>query len=87
MTWNCKHYPHHCLQETWFSHDIYDSNDDYWLITRNVVTVTFHKDEQGLLYIDVKGQGFTFVQTVRESFEGCTKKDMKKATAAREAPT
>ena len=51
--------------------------------------VIFYEDEQGLPYIDLQEeeQGVAFVQTVRESFEGYTKNEVKKAITAREAPT
>ena len=58
-------------------------------MTKGDVRVTFHEDEQGPPYIDLQDtkKGVAFVQTVRKSFEGYTKQDVKKAIAAREAPT
>ena len=53
------------------------------------MTVTFHEDDQELLYINLNSneQGVAFVQTVRECFEGYTKQDVKKAIAVRNAST
>ena len=48
--------------------------------------VYFHKDEQGLPYIDLDASVYdaatTLVQTVRSKYEGFTKKDIKAAKAA-----
>ena len=45
--------------------------------------VYFHKDEQGLPYIDldasIDNAATTLVQTVRSNYEGLTKKDIKAA--------
>ena len=71
-------------------HITYDSHDNFWTVTKEDITVIFHEDEQGLLpYIDLENedQGVVFVQTVRESFEGYTKHEVKKAITACEAPT
>ena len=70
-------------------HISYNSNDNYCVISKGDVTVTFREDEQGLPYIDLKNkeQGVAFVQKVCESFEGYTKQDVKKSIAVREAPT
>ena len=52
------------------------------------VPVCFHKDEQGLLYIDlgtsVYDAATILVQTVRSNYEGFTKKEIKAAKAARQ---
>ena len=49
--------------------------------------VYFHKDKQGLPYIDTDASVYdaanTLVQTVRSNYEGFTKKDIKAAKAAR----
>ena len=49
--------------------------------------VYFHKDEQGLPYIDLDASVYdaetTLVKTVRRNYEGFTKKDIKAAKAAR----
>ena len=60
-----------------------------WTVTKGDITVIFHEDEQGLPYIDLENedQGVVFVQTMRESFEGYTKHEVKKAITARKAPT
>ena len=50
-------------------------------------TVCFHKDKQGLPYIDLDASVYDaatiLVQTVRRNYEGFTKKDIKDAKAAR----
>ena len=47
----------------------------------------FHKDEQGLPYIDLDASVYdaatTLIQTVRSNYEGFTNKDIKAANAAR----
>ena len=49
--------------------------------------VYFHKDEQGLPYIDLDASVYdtetTLVQTVCSNYEGFTKKDIKDAKEAR----
>ena len=49
--------------------------------------VYFHKDKQGLPYIDLDASVYdaatTLVQTVRSNYEGFTKKDTKAAKTAR----
>ena len=49
--------------------------------------VCFHKDEQGLPYINLGASVYDaatiLVQTVRSNYEGFTKKDVKAAKAAR----
>ena len=70
-------------------HITYDSHNDFWVVTNGDMKVIFFEDEQGLPYIDLEKekQGVAFVQTVRKSFEGYTKNEIKKAITAREAPT
>ena len=60
-----------------------------WVVTKGDMRVIFYEGEQGLPYIDLQGeeQGFAFVQTVRKSFEGYTKNEVKKAIIARGALT
>ena len=67
----------------------YNIDDNVWVATKGDITVIFHEDEQGLHYIDLQDneQGIAFVQTVRASFEGYTKQDVKKAIATHDAPT
>ena len=50
-------------------------------------TVCFHKDKQGLPYIDIDASAYDaetiLLQTVHSNYEGFTKKDIKAAKAAR----
>ena len=65
----------------------YDSIDGYYVVHTDKGPVYFHKDEQGLPYIDLDASVYdaatTLVQTVRSNYEGFTKKDIKAAKAAR----
>ena len=65
----------------------YDSIDGYYVVHTYKVSVQFHKDEQGLSYIDLDASVYyastTLVQTVRSSYNGYTKKEIKAAKAAR----
>ena len=65
----------------------YDSIDGYHVVHTDEGPVRFHKDEQGLPYIDLDASVYdaatTLVQTVRSNYEGFTKKDIKAANAAR----
>ena len=66
----------------------YNSIDGYYVVHTDKGHVCFHKDEQGLLYIDlgtsVYDAATILVQTVRSNYEGFTKKDIKDAKAARQ---
>ena len=65
----------------------YNSIDGYYVVHTDKGPVYFHKDEQGLPYIDIDTSVYdtttTLVQTVRSNYEGLTKKDIKAAKAAR----
>ena len=52
------------------------------MVFKDDMTVTFHKDDQGLPYIDLKNkeQGVAFVQAVCESFEGYIRQDFEKTS-------
>ena len=43
------------------------------------MTINFHKDKQGLPYINVGEQGVMFAQTLYESMEGYSTKELEKA--------
>ena len=64
----------------------YNSIDGYYVVHTNKCSLYFHKDEQGLTYIDLDAYIYdaatTLVQTVRINYEGFTKKDIKAAKAA-----
>ena len=64
----------------------YDSIDGYYVVHTDKGPVYFHKDEQGLPYIDldasVYDEATTLVQMVRRNHEGFTKKDIKAAKSA-----
>ena len=64
----------------------YDSIDGYYVVQTDKFPVFFHKDEQGLPYIDLYASIYDvatiLVQTVRSNYEGFTKKDIKAAKAA-----
>ena len=66
----------------------YDSIDVYYVVHTYKGPVCFHKDEQGLPYINIDAPIYdastTLVQTVRSNYEGFTKKDIKAAKAARQ---
>ena len=65
----------------------YDRIDGYYAVHTDKGPVYFHKDKQGLPYIDLDASIYdaetTLVQTVRSIYEGFTKKDIKAAKAAR----
>ena len=65
----------------------YDSIDGYYVVHTDKGPLYFHKDEQGLPYIDLDASIYdaatTLVQTVRSNYKGFTKKDIKAAKAAR----
>ena len=65
----------------------YDSIDGYYVVHTDKGPVYFHKDEQGLPYIDLDASVYdaatTLVQKVRSNYEGFTQKDIKAAKAAR----
>ena len=65
----------------------YDSVDGYYVVHTEKCPVYFHKDEQGLPYIDLDASVYdaatTLVQAVRSNYEGFTKKYIKAAKAAR----
>ena len=65
-------------------HILYNIDD-----TKGYITVIFHKEKQGLPYINLQDneQGVAFVRTVHKSFEVHNKQDVKKSIAALEAPT
>ena len=68
-------------------HITYNSIDGYYVVHTDKGPVYFHKDEQGLPYIDLDASVYdaatTLVQTVLSNYEGFTKKDIKAAEAAR----
>ena len=59
----------------------YNSIDGYSVVQTDKGTVYFHKDKQGLPYIDLDASIYdaatTLVQTVIRNYEGFTKKDIK----------
>ena len=65
----------------------YDIIDGYYVVQTDKGPVCFHKDEQGLPYIDLDASVYDaatiLVQTVLSNYEGFTKKDIKAAKAAR----
>ena len=65
----------------------YDSIDGYYVVHTDKGHVCFHKDEQGLPYIDIDASVYDaatiLVQTIRRNYEGFTKKDIKATKAAR----
>ena len=65
----------------------YNSIDGYYVVHTDKCPVYFHKDEQGLPYIDLDASIYdaatTLVQMVRSNYEGFTKKDIKTAKVAR----
>ena len=68
-------------------HITYDSIDGYYVVHTNKFPVCFHKDKQGLPYIDLDTSVYDaatiLVQTVRSNYKGFTKKYIKAAKAAR----
>ena len=66
----------------------YDGIDGYYVVHTDKCPVCFHKDKQGLPYIDLDASVYDaatiLVQTVRSNYEGFTKKDIKAAKAARQ---
>ena len=65
----------------------YDSIYGYYVVHTDKGPVCFHKDEQGITYIDIYTSIYdaenTLVQTVHINYEGFTKKDTKAAKEAR----
>ena len=65
----------------------YDSIDGYYVVHTDKGPVCFHKDKQGLPYIDLDTSAYDaatiLLHTVRSNYEGFTKKDIKAAKAAR----
>ena len=53
----------------------YDSDDNFYLVSKGDVTIKFHEDKEGVPYITVCKQGVVFTQTLRESMERYTKKE------------
>ena len=68
-------------------HITYNSIDGYYMIHTYKGPVCFHKDKQGLPYIDLDASVYDaatiLVQMVHSNDEGFTKKDIKAAKAAR----
>ena len=68
-------------------HITYDSIDGYYVVHTNKCPVCFHKDKQGLPYINLDASVYDaatiLVQTVRSNYEGFTKKDIKATKTAR----
>ena len=69
-------------------HITYDSIDGYYVVHTDTGPVCFHKDKQGLPYIDLNSSVYDaatiLVQTVRSNYEGFAKKDIKASKAARQ---
>ena len=67
-------------------HITYDSIDGYYVVHTDKGPVYFHKDEQGLPYIDLDAYIYdaatTLVHTVHSNYEGFINKDIKAAKAA-----
>ena len=65
----------------------YDSIDGYCVVHIDKYPIYFHKDEQGLPYINLDASVYdaanTLVHMVRSNCEGFTKKDIKATKAAR----
>ena len=65
----------------------YNSINGYYVVHTDKGPVYFHKDKQGLPYIDLDAPVYdaatTLVQTVSSNLEGFIKKDIKAAKAAR----
>ena len=65
----------------------YDSIDRYYVVHTDKGPVYFHKDKQGLPYIDLYASVYDaatiLVQTVCNNYEGFTKKDIKAVKSAR----
>ena len=65
----------------------YDSIDGYYVVHTDKGPVYFHKDEQGLPYINIDASVYdaatTLVHTVCSNYKGFTKKEIKAANAAR----
>ena len=65
----------------------YNSIDGYYVVHTDKGPVCFHKDKQGLPYINIDASVYDaatiLVQTVRSNYKGFTKKDIKAAKAAR----
>ena len=65
----------------------YNRIGGYYVVNTNKGPVYFHKDQQGLPYIDLDASVYdvatTLVHTVSSNYEGFTKKDIKAAKAAR----
>ena len=57
-------------------HITYDSDDGYYFMTnRKTDAVTkFIEDENGMTYVEATKEGVMFVHTVRQNYEGFTKK-------------
>ena len=68
-------------------HISYDSNYQFWTISKDGVSIKFYEDSQGLPYIDGAKlpSRVMFAQTVRQAYKGFTKKEAEKATLARKA--
>ena len=69
-------------------HITYNSIDGYYVVHTDKGPVCFHKDKQGLPYIDLDTSVYDaatiMVQTVRSNYKGFTKKDIKSAKEARQ---
>ena len=70
-------------------HITYDSDNGYFLVTNreNGESIKFYEDENGMPSIDGASPeaAKVFVQTVRQNYEGYTKKEVEKAILARKA--
>ena len=68
-------------------HITYDSIDGYYVIHTDKGPVYFHKDEQGLPYINLDASVYDaakiLVHRVHRNYDGFTKKDIKADKAAR----
>ena len=66
-------------------HITYDSHDNYYQVSKDGVSFRFNEGDDGLPYINAGEEGLIFVQTVRQQYEGFTKKQVEKAILARKA--
>ena len=66
-------------------HITYDSHGNYYQVSKDDVSFRFNEGDDGLPYIDAGEEGLIFVQTVRQQYEGFTKKQVEKAILARKA--
>jgi len=67
-------------------HVKYDSDDPYYLVSKNGMSWKFYKNENGMPSAKFsKKDGMQFIQTIRDNCEGYTKKEVEKAQLARKA--